>query len=74
MRVVAGLGLVAYPGQGACKSLYASWHASTRKLIIEKRIDEGRYMMQDATEGRYDAAMIIRRFDNLKAGIDEDYQ
>ncbi|KAL5321393.1 hypothetical protein ACEPPN_009351 [Leptodophora sp. 'Broadleaf-Isolate-01'] len=70
----AGLGLVAYPGQGACKSLYASWHASTRKLIIEKRIDEGRYMMQDATEGRYDAAMIIRRFDNLKAGIDEDYQ
>ncbi|KAH7399751.1 hypothetical protein BKA64DRAFT_575344 [Cadophora sp. MPI-SDFR-AT-0126] len=70
---IAGLGLFAYPGQGACKSLYASWHAATRKLIVERRIEEGRFMLENATHGKYDAAKILKRFDDLRAGIDENF-
>ncbi|KAH7351324.1 putative UDP-glucose,sterol transferase [Rhexocercosporidium sp. MPI-PUGE-AT-0058] len=69
----ASLGLFAYPCHGACKSLYASWHGSTRKIIIEKRIEEGQCLFQYTAQGNYDTASILKRFDQLRAGVDEDY-
>ena len=69
----AGLGLLAYPGQGACKSIYASYHAKTRALIVQRRIEEGRYLLATAVIGQYNQEAIIKRFDNLRLGVDENY-
>ncbi len=70
---LAGLGLLAYSGQGACKSIYTSCHAKTRALIVQKRIEEGKYLFDKAVKGQYSDEAIIKRFDSLQSGLDEDY-
>ena len=40
---------------------------------MERRIEEGWFMLENATHGKYDAAMILKRFDDLRAGIDEEF-
>ncbi|CZS90925.1 related to sterol glucosyltransferase [Rhynchosporium agropyri] len=69
----AGIGLVAYPGQGICKSVYTTWHAKTRKLVVAKRIEEGEFTWQNAASSMYDVPAILERFHNLRNGIDKDY-
>jgi hypothetical protein len=67
------LGLLAYPGQGAVKSLYASYHAKTRNLVVQKRIEEGKYLLENSAKGQYSEGAIIKKFNNLREGIHEDY-
>ncbi|KAH8587380.1 hypothetical protein B0O99DRAFT_733683 [Bisporella sp. PMI_857] len=69
----AGLGLLAYTGQGVCKSIYASHHAGTRKFVIERRIEEGRYQMEHAINGHLNRHYIIRKFDQLILGGDKEW-
>ena len=48
--VSAGLGLVAYPGQGIAKSLHAWTHGSTAKKVAEVRREEGAWMAEQLSE------------------------
>lgn len=41
-----GVGLVAYPGQGICKSILSAVKSKTRKSIMEARHQEGMYLLQ----------------------------
>lgn len=43
--IPATLGLVAYPGQGIYKSIYASTHSGTSKKIAIARREEGSYLL-----------------------------
>lgn len=45
LTIAAALGLVAYPGQGIYKSIYASTHGGTSKKIAIARREEGSYLL-----------------------------
>ena len=59
----AVMGLVAYPGQGICKSLYTLTHARTRKAITAARHAEGQYLMQTEWGRSIDASTVLRPFE-----------
>lgn len=40
---------------------------------MEKRIEEGRYLLDNAVPGQYNHEAIIKKFDELRSGIDDDY-
>lgn len=61
------MGLLAYPGQGACKSLYTVYHATTRALVVQKRIEEGAYISGNSARGYYNEQTIIQIFDNIRS-------
>ncbi|PQE06972.1 sterol glucosyltransferase protein [Rutstroemia sp. NJR-2017a BBW] len=42
------VGLIAYPGQGAAKSIYASVKSSRRKCIVEAKLLEGKWLIEDS--------------------------
>lgn len=44
--VSAAIGIVAYPGEGICKSLRHAIHSSTRKDIRARKASEGTYLAQ----------------------------
>ena len=69
----AGVGLLAYTGQGACKSLYTSYHVDTRNYVIEKRIEDGRYLLENTVKGQINYGSIVNKFYQLRSGIDDDY-
>lgn len=48
--VSAGVGLVAYPGQGIAKSLHSLMHSSTTKKIVEARRMEGKQSAEQLSE------------------------
>lgn len=50
--VSAGLGVVAYPGQGICKSLWKVGHGETKRRVGEARRAEGSWVVQMAGVGR----------------------
>ncbi|KAJ7220495.1 putative UDP-glucose,sterol transferase [Mycena pura] len=72
----AVLGLVAYPGQGICKSIHAIAHERTRKGIIEARHAEGKWLVKVDEGAHHDSVIrayeevISRRGDDLLLGSD----
>ena len=65
--------MLAYTGQGVYKSVHATHHAKTKNLIIDRKHEEGEYMLKHATEGQFSNEAIIKKYDQLRMGIDEDY-
>ncbi|KAL5339043.1 hypothetical protein BJX70DRAFT_177089 [Aspergillus crustosus] len=61
----AALGLVAYPGQGICKSIHSSMRSKTRKAIMKAQESEGEYLAV-ATGGEVDRGAVIQAFENHK--------
>lgn len=59
----AVLGLVAYPGQGICKSIHTLVKSETRKTIALRRHAEGQYLA--ATAGAKDVARVLEHFQSL---------
>ncbi|OJJ08353.1 hypothetical protein ASPVEDRAFT_393860 [Aspergillus versicolor CBS 583.65] len=59
----AALGLVAYPAQGAMKSLYTATHSKTRKRILQARILEGKYLAENSPMGQKNRRAVIQRFE-----------
>jgi hypothetical protein len=43
------VGLIAYPGQGAVKSIHASVKSSRRKYIVEAKLQEGKWLINNST-------------------------
>ncbi|KAI1860796.1 uncharacterized protein JN550_011258 [Neoarthrinium moseri] len=60
------LGLVAYSGQGICKSIAATVNTATRRSIKQARREEGRYLVS-SEECAVDEAVIVRKFETLRA-------
>ncbi|KAJ4288029.1 hypothetical protein N0V90_012045 [Kalmusia sp. IMI 367209] len=58
----ATIGIVAYPGQGLCKSLSALGKSGTRKTIVLQRHLEGEYMAELEAFRRKE---ILHNYDNL---------
>ncbi|KAL4928623.1 glycosyltransferase [Aspergillus undulatus] len=56
----AALGLVAYPGQGICKSIHSAVRSRTRQEVTKARIREGEYL---ARAGVIDRGAVIRAFE-----------
>ena len=62
-KTVSGsLGLVAYPGQGITKSLWALTHGETGKRVVEARWGEGRWRAGFADQMERDA--VLREYYN----------
>ncbi|KAL6232331.1 hypothetical protein BDW75DRAFT_22879 [Aspergillus navahoensis] len=66
----AALGLVAYPGQGICKSIHSSVRSKTRKAVIKARHREGEHLTQTlmtASEA-VDRGAVIKAFEAKRRG------
>ncbi|KAH6677700.1 hypothetical protein B0J14DRAFT_536407 [Halenospora varia] len=60
------LGLVAYPGQGICKSIRTAVKSKTRRRIMIARHCEGEYLLRVANQqGSVDHARVLGDFDSL---------
>lgn len=60
----AGVGLVAYPGQGIVKSLHALAHTGTGRRVEEARREEGRWRAERLGEaGR---RVVLDRYHDLQ--------
>ncbi|KAL4981853.1 hypothetical protein BDW68DRAFT_196013 [Aspergillus falconensis] len=59
----AALGLVAYPADGMIKSLYTATHASTRKRIVQARLKEGQYLVENSSKARASCQSVLREFE-----------
>ncbi|PSN74344.1 putative sterol glucosyltransferase [Corynespora cassiicola Philippines] len=59
----AVLGLVAYPGQGLCKSIRTLAKSETRRMIASKRSGEGRFLA--ATAGAKEVKRVLDGFEGL---------
>jgi hypothetical protein len=65
----AALGLVAYPGQGICKSIHSSVRSKTRKALIKARHREGEYLARNlTTASEVDRGAVIRAFEAKRRG------
>lgn len=63
--MAALLGLVAYPGQGICKSIHKSVRSKTRKQVEKNKREEGAYLLsQNRDEGLEEK--VVRLYDLLK--------
>ncbi|KAL2821330.1 hypothetical protein BDW59DRAFT_164212 [Aspergillus cavernicola] len=63
----AALGLVAYPGQGICKSLHTSVRSKNRKEVKKGRIREGEYLASSTAGNEVmDRGAVIRAFEGFK--------
>ncbi|KAL1966364.1 hypothetical protein VTN77DRAFT_4506 [Rasamsonia byssochlamydoides] len=69
----AALGLAAYSGQGIYKSVRATVKSKTRHDIVKARHAEGQYLLKNMRNCEVEHAAVIRAFDMLRKGIDEDY-
>lgn len=61
--MTAALGLVAYPAHGMMKSLYTVTHSKTRKLVIQARIQEGKYLVEHSVKSQENRQSAIRKFE-----------
>ncbi|KAG8629853.1 hypothetical protein KVT40_001472 [Elsinoe batatas] len=61
----ASLGLVAYTGDGICKSIHRSVSGSTRKLIAKRKHEEGVWLLRQMANQDM-VATVVRKFDLLK--------
>ena len=61
----AGIGLVAYPGQGICKSIRHAAKSGTRKRIKVKRLEEGQWLV-DQKRNSMDPRVVLERFERLR--------
>ncbi|KAI9368543.1 hypothetical protein BJX61DRAFT_212796 [Aspergillus egyptiacus] len=59
----AALGLVAYPGQGICKSIHSSVRSKTRKEIMRAQGREGEHLAATVTPEEVDRGAVIRAFE-----------
>ncbi|KAL4973118.1 hypothetical protein BDW66DRAFT_162365 [Aspergillus desertorum] len=66
----AALGLVAYPGQGICKSIHSSVRSKTRKAVIQARHREGEFLARSlaAASEAIDRGAVIRAFETKRRG------
>jgi len=62
----AMFGVITYPSAGIAKSIRASVHKGTRKVIEERRLEEGRWLMEQRGSGKDSADTVITRFKELK--------
>ncbi|CEL05889.1 hypothetical protein ASPCAL07001 [Aspergillus calidoustus] len=66
----AALGVVAYPGQGICRSIHASMKSKTRKELIKARYREGEFLATAAATGpsaqTIDRGALMRAFDGFR--------
>ena len=64
--LTGSLGLVAYPGQGITKSLWALTHGETGKRVVEARRVEGKWRAGSADERTRHA--VLREYYNANVG------
>lgn len=57
------LGLVAFPGQGICKSLRMATHGKTRRAIIEAKRAEGLWLMNNENGTQVNDNEVILKFE-----------
>ncbi|RDW64603.1 hypothetical protein BP6252_10254 [Coleophoma cylindrospora] len=69
----AGLGLVAYTGQGVYKSVHNASHAGTKHLIVKRRHEDSIYVMENAHKLQFDKEAIVTKFVHLKKGVGESH-
>ncbi|KAL0935968.1 sterol glucosyltransferase [Colletotrichum truncatum] len=60
--ISAGVGIVAYPGQGIYKTIRTAVKSKTRRSIANARLIEGEYL---ARNNRLDVQAVLKRFDDL---------
>lgn len=65
----AGLGLVAYPGQGICKSIRHAAKSGTRKCIKMQRLVEGEYLAKSC--GTNETLDVLNTFGRIMHERDE---
>lgn len=63
--VSAAVGIVAYPGEGICKSLRYAVHSGTRRDIKARKMNEGQYLAQRSALSK-EASGIINAFELLR--------
>jgi hypothetical protein len=61
-NLIAIVGLVAYPGQGVCKSLHDVTHSRTRKQIVAARCAEGQYILENQRKQMIENSEILYAF------------
>lgn len=62
----AALGLVAYPAQGASKSIHAALRSKTRKNVVKARHREGEYTAPRALRNGLDQNILLLTFDTFQ--------
>ena len=63
--MIAFFGLVAYPGQGICKTLYSLAHSRAKEAIVGSRIAEGEYLVCKIRDGMAQEEAVLRNFEAL---------
>jgi hypothetical protein len=63
--LLAFIGLVAYPGQGICKTLRTITHSKTSKSIIEARHREGQWLLEGYSRTSAEAEDVVSKFNNI---------
>ena len=63
----AVVGIMAYPGDGICKSIRYAAHRATRKDIRARKLVEGEYLARKS-EMDIDVGSVIEAFERLTAG------
>ena len=66
--ISGGLGLIAYPGQGLCKSAYTLFHSATSKKVVEARRVEGQWMLKHLPYEERQVA--VDRYYTMQQGTD----
>jgi hypothetical protein len=69
--MIALLGLVAYPGQGISKSIWAAVNSGTRKKIMAARHVEGQYLLGH-DGGDVDRKAISAKFYGMTGAVSWD--
>lgn len=69
----ASLGLVAYPGQGLKRSIQASFHQSTRTLILASLHEDGRDLTQQWRSRGFQDGIVVEKFQSRSREDTSDY-